>query len=385
MNGPFHDRPLRVALVSSGLGHELRGVETWMADLAMHLPADTDVELWSGGRFSLAGCRRPIRRMWGLGRHHPVIARWSWDRRYRIEQYTAVPGVLWNILRWRPDVVYCGDPVLAWNLKRFRGWHGARAVFLNGMRLGAHWLRGFDGIHLLAPSYLAESDRILSGIPKGHHFAVPHFVDTGRFRPPTPAERVAARKEFGLPQEAFVVLAIGPVGEASGKRLGFLAEEVASGSRSALLVAAGGDEEGSATVRAQAGKALGGRVKMLGRVDRARMPRLHHAADVFGHAALHEPFGIVLLEAMASGVPVIAHDFEVTRWILGATGGVVDMGRPGPAAELLRRWETGPAERAARAGIARGQVVERFSPGPVGAALVREFRRVAGNPVGFLA
>ena len=30
---------------------------------------------------------------------------------------------------------------------------------------------------------------------------------------------------------------IGPVGEASGKRLGFLAEEVASGSRSALLVA----------------------------------------------------------------------------------------------------------------------------------------------------
>ena len=91
------------------------------------------------------------------------------------------------------------------------------------MRLSPHWLRGYDGVHLLAPSYLIEAERILAGVPKGHYFAVPYFIDTERFHPPTFEERAAARAAFGIPQEAFVVLTVGPVGEVSGKRLGFLA------------------------------------------------------------------------------------------------------------------------------------------------------------------
>jgi glycosyltransferase involved in cell wall biosynthesis len=378
------DRPLRLALISSGLGHELRGIEMWMAELALHLPAEAEVELWPGGRLSLPGCTRPIRRMWNIGRHHPLIRLCSWAHRYEIEQYSAIPSVLWRLRQRRPDVVYCGDPVLAWNLKRFRRWHGARVVFTDGMRLSPHWLRGYDGVHLLAPPYLAEANRILTGIPKGHYFAVPYFVDTARFRPPTPEERTAARAAFGLPQDAFIVLTIGPVGQVSGKRLDFLASEVAAGSSTALLVSAGGDEDGSEAVRAHVTRALGARAKLLGRVDRQRIPQLHWAADVYSLGTLAEPFSIAVLEALACGTPVIHHHETVMTWQSGVGGFAVSMETPGEAAAAIRQVAANPQLRAEKSRAARALALERYSPGPVGATLVRELRQVAERPLGLL-
>ena len=49
--------PLRVALISSGLGCTARGIETWMVELAAHLPDDIFVELWSGGPVPSATAR----------------------------------------------------------------------------------------------------------------------------------------------------------------------------------------------------------------------------------------------------------------------------------------------------------------------------------------
>jgi glycosyltransferase involved in cell wall biosynthesis len=48
-----------------------------------------------------------------------------------------------------------------------------------------------------------------------------------------------------------------------------------------------------------------------------QMPQLYQSADVFMHLCKDESFGNVYLEALASGLPVIAHDSAHTRWILG--------------------------------------------------------------------
>jgi glycosyltransferase involved in cell wall biosynthesis len=55
-----------------------------------------------------------------------------------------------------------------------------------------------------------------------------------------------------------------------------------------------------------------------------QMPALYRTADVFLHMSLDEPFGNVYIEALASGLPVVAHDRRVTRWALDRFGTYVD-------------------------------------------------------------
>lgn len=370
----------RVALISSGLGFVARGIETWMTELAVHLPDSLEVELWSGGT-PPAVPRRATRALRAVKRDAALLRPFSWHRRYTIEQLSALPRAIQLLRRADMDVAYCGDPVLSWHLKRFQRLHAAKVVFMNGMRLSPHWARAFDGVQLLAPAYLAEARRQLGEAACGHFFVTPHFVDTGRFQPADAAQRAAARKALQLPPEAFVVLNVGPVGTVSGKRLDWLAAEAAAASERTVLLSVGGDEEGAARVHALAKAALGARFQPLGPQPRDRMKLFYHAADVYALAALAEPFSIALLEALACGLPVVHHAFEVTSWITASAGLAVSMTEQGAAAAALRELANQPGRRAQLGATARAGAVDRFSAPVVCEQLAAELAAIArGQP-----
>ena len=112
------------------------------------------------------------------------------------------------------------------------------------------------------------------------------------------------------------------------------------------------------------------------------IPALFRAADVFVHAALREPFGVVFIEAMACGIPVIAHTFPVSRWIVGDGGVTVDMTESGALSGALTRWAGSPAERRATGERARRRALSHFSPMalvPEYRAFFREIRMRRGN------
>jgi glycosyltransferase involved in cell wall biosynthesis len=58
------------------------------------------------------------------------------------------------------------------------------------------------------------------------------------------------------------------------------------------------------------------------------MPDLYRAAAVHLHMSRDEPFGNIYLEALATGLPVVAHDNERTRWIMEDQGFLVDTANP---------------------------------------------------------
>ncbi|GBR45315.1 lipopolysaccharide core biosynthesis glycosyl transferase [Neokomagataea tanensis NBRC 106556] len=127
-------------------------------------------------------------------------------------------------------------------------------------------------------------------------------------------ERVRQRQEvrmlLGLPETAFLVVAAGRMVREKGFSLLLKAWRGARLTQPATLVLVGDGPE-RAALEAQAHAAPD--ICFLG--YRTDMPELLAAFDAFVLPSEHEPFGLVLLEAMAAGLPVCAT----------AAGGVLDI------------------------------------------------------------
>jgi phosphatidyl-myo-inositol alpha-mannosyltransferase len=124
-----------------------------------------------------------------------------------------------------------------------------------------------------------------------------------------------------------------------------------------LLVA--GDGRDRVLLRSLPGD-LRSRILRLGTVAHEALPRYHAAADVFVSPATgQESFGIVLVEAMAAGVPVVASDIEGYREVVhdGVDGLLVPPNDPNALAAAIRRVLSEPELAAAlkAAGRSRAQ------------------------------
>ena len=111
-----------------------------------------------------------------------------------------------------------------------------------------------------------------------------------------------------------------------------------------LVVAGGGPEEARARRRAQE---LELPVVFLGRVDEERVARLYRGADVFcAPATGGESFGIVLLEALAAGAPVVCSDLPGFRTAVDDAALLVPPGDASALARALRGVLDDPAAAA---------------------------------------
>jgi phosphatidylinositol alpha-mannosyltransferase len=100
------------------------------------------------------------------------------------------------------------------------------------------------------------------------------------------------------------------------------------------------------------------RVRMLGTVPHERLPSFLAGASVFVSSATgQESFGMVLVESMAAGVPVVASDIPGYREVVrdGVDGLLVAPNDPGALASALRSVlsEPGVAARLSAAGRER--------------------------------
>jgi glycosyltransferase involved in cell wall biosynthesis len=117
------------------------------------------------------------------------------------------------------------------------------------------------------------------------------------------------------------------------------------------------------------------------------MPKLYAAFDIFAHAALEEPFGLVVVEAMAQLVPVVAFNTGGVPEIIrdGIDGELVPAGDPTKMALRIVELASN-APRARQLALAgRERVETAFSPrgqATTMAAVYREVvRRRSGRPI----
>jgi D-inositol-3-phosphate glycosyltransferase len=191
--------------------------------------------------------------------------------------------------------------------------------------------------HLVVATTTEErQDLIGLGADPTRVCVVPCGVDLTHFRPDAPAiaTRTSRRR----------VVVVSRLVERKG--IGNVIEAMAAVPDAELIIAGGPpaallDEDVEASrFQALAGRlGLGDRVRLVGSVARDGVPDLIRSADVVACCPWYEPFGLVAVEAMACGVPVVASNVGglAETVVDGVTGLLVPPRRPDRIAAAIER------------------------------------------------
>ena len=189
---------------------------------------------------------------------------------------------------------------------------------------------------------------------------VPNGVDVARFAGAEPADLPPGRR----------VLFVGRLERRKGFSTALAAFASMARRRSDLQLVVVGDGPEQLAVD-QLGARIRSRVHMLGRLSDADLARCYAAADVFvAPSTGQESFGLVLVEAMAAGVPVVASDLPGYRAVMrgGEAGRLVPVGDADALAAAVDALLDDPAAAARLACAGRRRAAE-FSWETVCAAL----------------
>lgn len=221
---------------------------------------------------------------------------------------------------------------------------------------------------LLAVSDALRSDMIALGIP-ADKIAV-HYtgIDRSRFKP---IDRAAAKAALGI--SGPLVLTVGALVPRKNQSLAI--EAMTKLPHATLLIAGGGPDEAMLKQRIHA-LDLDDRVRLLGPVPHADLPRLMAAADVMLLMSRSEGLANVWVESLACGTPIVIGDIGGAREVLGSR----DAGRlaafdAAAAADAVRELLLDPPATEA---VVRQ--VDRFSWETNAEQLESHLRRVAGKP-----
>ncbi|HEU5309974.1 MAG TPA: glycosyltransferase family 4 protein [Candidatus Eisenbacteria bacterium] len=156
----------------------------------------------------------------------------------------------------------------------------------------------------------------------------------------------ATRRDLGLPEDTFLTVTVGRLvkRKALDRLLHALARPECA---DANLVVVGSGPEMEPLGALAARLSLDTRVRFLGRVEEERKWQILAASDAYVSSTLHEGFGLVYLEAMAAGLPVITpdHGGQVDFLRDGESGYLVPAGNEELLAAAIARAAANPAER----------------------------------------
>ena len=227
---------------------------------------------------------------------------------------------------------------------------------LNRIRVEVAVARAADRIVATATEEVREL--ALLGVPSSKVAVVPCGVDLEHF---TPSPRSGSPS---VPKRScrYRLLSVGRLVPRKGYEI--IIEALTWLPETELLIAGGAggadstrEPEHERLAAVAHGLGVADRVRLVGQIARADMPALLRSADLVVCSPWYEPFGIVPLEAMACGVPVVASAVGgmLDTVVDGVTGTLVTPRDPVALAEVVGALLEAPSRRAkfAQAGLDR--------------------------------
>ena len=357
LGGP-HGRGMGLTFVitSSGMG----GAEQQVAQLARTMQRRG----WDVGIISMLPLESPISDLADTGIRVTTLG-----MSRGVPDPRAIARLRAILAKWRPDVTH-GHMVHANLLVRLsRPLLRTRVLVstIHNQDEGSQWrywayrLTDRLGDTTTAVSQLAADEAVRRhAVPAGRLLVVPNGVDT-RILEPDAAVRTATRKSLGV-TDSFLWLAVGRLAEAKGYPGLIEAFQVVRAQRpDAILRIAGVGPLHGALQDAIAEHDVTDAVQLLGL--RTDVRELMQAADGFVLSSLWEGLPMVLLEAAASALPIVATDVGGSREVVndGSTGHLVPPMDPPALADAMLRVMSMPEDgRRAMGSAGRLHVARTF-------------------------
>ncbi len=239
--------------------------------------------------------------------------------------------------------------------------HGAETALLGNVRLSL--LKKCDAF--IATTEQIKRELIDCGVAEERIVLIPNGVDTERFTPSTRDDKRILREKLGI-RAGPACLFVGRLIRRKGIDVLLRAwKEVMRDITDATLFIVGGGEEKETLQRLSESLRISTGVSFLGHIGPAEVVEYYKISDLFAFPSRGEGMPNAILEAMSSGLPVIAT----------AIGGIVDMITDGGNGRLVPADDHGALAASIKEVLPRGgdilgregrrTVLERFSLGTV--------------------
>lgn len=268
--------------------------------------------------------------------------------------YPVTPGIVGSLRRLRPDVVvvtgwsmFASQAAIAWARRNGIPYLLLVSSHDSGPKPG--WRRAVKGTVVprvvepaagaLVLGSLAADSLVAHGLPSERIWRFANTIDVdewGKHADALSGHRDVIRGSLGASREDVVVLSVARLAPEKGLDTLIDALALLDDARVRLVVAGSGDERETLERRASAARVT---ATFLGAVQWHELREIYAAADVFALLSRHEPWGVVVNEASAMGLPLVLSDrVGAARDLVreGENGFVVPADDPAAAAEVLR-------------------------------------------------
>ncbi len=352
---------MKIFIICSGLGNVQRGFESFTQECfeALSQESSLEISLFKGEGKTQANSitlSNIARDSWAGIQLGKLTGRGA----YFIEQVSFFLSLLPHIYRQQPDVIYFSDGNIGnmlWHWRRLTK-QNYKLLFSNGGPLSPPFHR-WDLVQQLTPSYLQTA--LDAGESKSKQCLVPYGIKvSSKAQILADSERKQLREQLGLPINQPIILSVAAINK-SHKRMDYLIREIASLAEPHPYLLLLGQQEAESPEIIQLGKnSLGSDNFQVKTVAANQVASYYQAADIFVLASLGEGFGRVFLEAMTYGLPCLAHDYEVARFVLGEEGYFANFELTSSLANLINRVMA-KEEDFSKRHLCHQSIYERFS------------------------
>lgn len=330
--------PPRVFIIAPHLGVVRRGFETSSWEIFQALKDSTEIELHLlRGAHPSGHPRDRTAWSWPIGSlPNELLSKIFFRRPEVIAQDSFFLGLIPLLLKEKPALLVLQDRHLANRLYHLRKFFhlNFKIYFINGGPFLPPFPR-FDHVQHLTEFHYQQS--LDAGDAPAKLSCLPYGLAIGpQLLEPTSAEKNSLRAQLRLPADRAVLLSCAALNK-SHKRIDYLIDEVAAlpqGERP-FLAMFGAVTDDTEELLKLATQKLGIGNFVMRELPPSNMLQAYGASDIFVLPSLSEGFGMAFVEALAAGLPCLAHDYPVARQVLGGYGLYANFTQTGALSKLI--------------------------------------------------